>query len=75
VVADAQRPRDHPHPYLSVAGNLLDSAPGFAGLLGGVVGELFDALGDVSRLIGRLVSQPAELVGILVDVRDGPTAT
>jgi hypothetical protein len=44
-------------------------------LLGSVVGELFDVLGDVSRLIGRLVSQPAELVGILVDVRGGPTAT
>jgi hypothetical protein len=43
--------------------------------LGSVVGELFDVLGDVPRLIGRLVSQPAELVGILVDVRGGPTAT
>jgi len=42
-------------------------------LLGSVVGELFDVLGDVSRLIGRLVSQPAELV-ILVDVRGAPTA-
>jgi hypothetical protein len=61
--------------HLDVAGNLLDSAPGFPAQLAGVVGELFDVLGDVSRLIGRLVSQPAELVGILVDVRGGPTAT
>jgi len=50
-------------------------APGFAARLGSAVGELFDVLGDVSRLIGRPVSQPAELVGILVDVRGGPTAT
>jgi hypothetical protein len=48
---------------------------GFAALLGSFVGELFDVLGDVSRLIGRLVNQPAELVGILVDVRGAPTAT
>ena len=50
------------------------SAPGFAARLGSAVGELFDVLGDVSRLIGRPVSQPAELVGILVDVCGGPTA-
>jgi hypothetical protein len=43
----------------------LDSFPCLAALLGSVVGELFDVLGDVSRLIGRLVSQPTELVGIL----------
>jgi hypothetical protein len=55
--------------HLDVAGNLLGSASGFAALLGSVVGELFDVLGDVSRLIGRPVSQPAKLVGILVDVR------
>jgi|RhiMethySRZTD1v2_1073278.scaffolds.fasta_scaffold222301_4 hypothetical protein len=51
------------------------SAPGFAALLGSVVGELFEMLGDVSRLIGCPVSQPAELVGSLVDVRGGTTAT
>jgi hypothetical protein len=53
----------------------LDSFPYLATLLGSVVGELFDVLGDVSRLIGRLVSQPAELVGILVEVPGAPTAT
>jgi hypothetical protein len=58
-----------------IAGDLLDSFPCLAALLGSVVGELFDVLGDVSRLIGRLVSQHTELVGILVDVRGGPTAT
>jgi hypothetical protein len=57
-----------------IASDLLDSFPGLAALLGRVVGKLFDVLGDVSRLIGRLVSQPTELVGILVDVRGGPTA-
>jgi hypothetical protein len=60
---------------LHIAGDLLDSFPYLATLLGSVVGELFDVLGDVSRLIGRLVSQPAELVGILVEVPGAPTAT
>jgi hypothetical protein len=39
------------------------------------LGELFDVLGDVFRLIGRPVSQPAEVVGMLVDVRGGTTTT
>jgi hypothetical protein len=47
-------------------------------LLGSIAGEIFDVLRHVSCLIGGLVSQSADLVGILGDVRDvrgRPTAT